>query len=164
MVARTLDGDAEPLEADGAAVDLTFPVQGGHVLFLGARVKNLLACRAELGAKVLDPNTGHIAAEEKRQVAFSVPAGGGWGMSDISDTAELANVPACPNFLDRDLVDTRWKVELSVIDEDGRKATVSRELVPVCRQTDPYARALCRCECRAGYSFGRCSDPLDGGW
>jgi hypothetical protein len=164
LVARTIDGSAELIESDGALVDLTFPVQGGHVLFLGARVKNLLACRAELFARLEEPGTGDVAAEEKRQVAFTVAAGGGHGMSDVSDTAELANVPACPNFLDRDVVGATWKLELKVTDEAGRSASVARDIVPACRQDDPFARALCRCECKAGYSFGRCSDPLDGGW
>jgi hypothetical protein len=164
LVARTLAGEAELISGDGAQVDLTFPVQGGHVLFLGARVKNLAACKATLGARLIDPGRNEIAAEEKRTVAFSVAAGDGYGMSDVSDTTEVANVPACPNILVRDMVDAGWTVELSVVDATGRSAIVRREVVPVCRQEDPYDRALCRCECRGDYSFGRCSDPLDAGW
>jgi hypothetical protein len=163
LVARTLEGTAELIEADGHLVDLTFPVQGGHVLFLGARVKNLFACKAEISARVMDPSNGHLAAEEIRQVGFSVAAGDGYGMSDVSDTAEVANVPACPNYLDRDLVDQPWTLELKVTDADGRSASQTRSIVPVCRQSDPYARAVCRCECKGMYSFGKCSDPLDGG-
>ena len=164
LVARTLDGNAELISPDGGVADLTFPVQGGHVLFLGARVKNVFSCRAELSARLIDPGTGDVAAEEKRQVAFDLAAAGGYGVSDVSDTAEVANVPACPNFLDRDIVDAAWTLELSVKDADGRGATIRRALVPVCRQTGAYEKAMCRCECRGKYSFGRCSDPLDGGW
>lgn len=163
VVGRTLEGAAVELATDGAEVDLTFPVQGGHVLFIGARVKNLLACRAELAAKLVDPTNGHVAAEERRQVAFTQAAGNGYGASDVADTAELANLPACPDFLDRDIVGQSWRLELQVTDSAGRTASATRQVVPVCRQSSAQDRAICTCECRGGYSFGKCNGAWDGG-
>lgn len=156
IVARALDGTPVPITEDGASVDLTFPVQGGQVLFIGAMVKNVAACRTELKAKLVHPTSGEIAAEEKRVVSFAVAAGNGYGQSDVSDTAEVANIPACPNFLDRAIADTPWRLELTVTDREGHSATASHTVTPVCRQSSPQEKAQCQCECRANYSFGSC--------
>lgn len=156
-------GDTEEFVpvADGDPVDLRFPVQGGHVLYVAARIHNLLPCRAELSASLVDPGTGQVATEERRQVDFGLDGGGG-GISDLSDPANVANVPVCPDLFDRDFVDAPWNLVVSVKDLEGRVATATRRVIPSCRQAGSYSRAACRCECSAHYVFGKCS-VLDGG-
>lgn len=161
---RTDDGTFEEVVAAGDPVDLTFPVQGGHVLFVAARVRNLAACRSELRARLREPDGGPIAAEEKRVIDFGTSAPQGFGEADVSDTANVANVPACPNWHTRDIVDADWLLEVTVRDRDGRTATTTRRVRPVCRQSDASARDLCVCECRANYFFGKCpGGGRDGG-
>jgi hypothetical protein len=95
-------------------------------------------------------------------VDFTVPADG-YGQPDLSDPANVANVPVCPNYTDRDVVDNDWQLQVEVRDQHGREATAWSLVRPVCQQSTPYLRALCDCECRAGYYFGKCGGTLDGG-
>jgi hypothetical protein len=161
ILARNEDGTTAELTQEGQPVELTFPIQGGHVLFIGARIRNLGACGNELSASLRNPTTGDILATEKRSVDF-VQGGPDGGTPDLSDTSSLANVPACPDTTARDVADTDWLLEVKVTDKQQRTATASRHVVPRCQQRDPDARAQCLCECRANYVFGRCGHS-DGG-
>lgn len=164
---RGSGGTFEELTGDGDPVDLIFPLQGGFVLFVGARIQNMNVCRNELSSTLRDPATGIIHAFEKRIVDFPIPADD-WGQPDLRDPANVANVPVCPDYTNRDVVDTDWKLEVKVRDLDGREAFASRLVRPACRQSDPGQRARCACECSANYYFGKCGGPdggtlLDGG-
>lgn len=149
---------------DGDPVDLTFPVQGGHVLFVAARLRNMNGCRVDFSARLVDPDTGELGSEEeRRQIDFTVDGGNGV-IPDLSDTANTANVPVCPNtFGSKDRVDVPWNLEVVARDEQGREARAVRRVVPMCRQPGPYSRAACVCECKAGYYLGKCSLSGDGG-
>ncbi len=161
IVTRNTDGTYAELTAENQPVELTFPIQGGHVLFVGARIFNLGACGDSLAASLKNPLTGEILATEKRSVDF-VHGGADGGTPDLSDTSNVANVPACPDASARDVVETDWVLEVSVTDKQQRTATASRHVRPACHQTDPDARAQCVCECQANYVFGRCG-RTDGG-
>jgi hypothetical protein len=144
-----------PVAADGQPVDLEFPVQGGHVLFVAARIQNLDGCAAELSSRLIDPASGEVLAQEKRSVDFTVKDGMG-GISQLSETANTANVPACPAFGPRDVVGAAWHLEVKVKDRSGKEATAQRLVVPSCRQADAKARAACICECSKNYYLGKC--------
>ena len=141
---------------DGDPVDLEFPVQGGHVLFAGAQLRNMDPCRVELTGRLRHPATGEVVTEEKRNLDFTVDGGNGV-LADMVDTANVSNIPVCPNFHDRDFVDTEWVLEVEAKDRAGRLASTQRRVIPSCRQSGPHARAACQCECRANYFFGRCT-------
>ena len=166
ILTRSLDGTYSELTADATPIDLTFPIQGGHVLFVGARIQNLGACGDTLTANLRNPTSGEILAVESRSVDFTVAADGG-GTADLSDTSNVANVPACPDASARDVLDTDWVLEVTVVDKQKRTATATRPVRPACRQSDPFARELCACECRADYFFGKCgrndAGSADGG-
>lgn len=161
ILARNEDGTFVELAGDGQPVALTFPIQGGHVLFIGARIRNLGACGNELSASLRNPTTNDIYATEKRSVDF-VLGGSDGGTPDLSDTSSVANVPACPDSTGRDVADTDWLLEVKVTDKQHRSALASRHVTPRCNQSDPDARAQCLCECRANYVFGKCG-RADGG-
>ncbi len=149
---------------EGGALPLATPPQGGHVSFVAARATNLDPCGVKLKATVRSPRTGFIAAEEERTVTLSV-ADGGWAEAELDDISNFANVPMCPDYPPNEtLVDLPYDLEVRVVDRAGRTAHATRSIVPRCEQTEPYDRALCRCECSEGYALGRCADPLDGGW
>ena len=166
MLVRNLDGTFVEVKNDATLVDLIFPIQGGHVIFVGARIRNLGACGDTLSATLRNPTTGEIFAFENRSVDFTVGDSDG-GTPDLSDTSSLANVPACPDNSARDVADTDWVLEVTVTDKQKRVATATRHVQPACRQADANARALCACECRAEYFLGKCGRAdggnLDGG-
>jgi hypothetical protein len=146
---------------DGDEVDLEFPVQGGHVFFVGARLRNMAACDVDIVARVKNPTNGQQYSYEARPILFATDGGTGV-ISDLEEPANAANIPMCPNYTDRDLVGQEWDLEVTATDIDGRTATATRRVRPACRQPGPNARAECLCECQAHYYFGKCG--LDGGF
>src|SRR5687767_14346260 len=59
LVYRTVGGTMEAL-GDGTAVPLQTPPQGGKVIYVGVRVKNVDLCGASLQAAVRDPCTNRV--------------------------------------------------------------------------------------------------------
>ena len=159
---RLSDGGFGELTQDGMPVDLTFPTQGGHVLFVGARVHDMPECNQLLSATVSDPQTGALYSTEERVVDFPVADDSG-GIPDLSDTASVANVPMCPDYGTRDVLNQDWVLQVSVADDAGYSANALRHVTPVCRQTDPAALANCQCECAANYFLGKCVPGRDAG-
>jgi hypothetical protein len=147
--------------SDEDLVDLEIPPQGGVVLFVGARVRNLCGKRAELRADLRFPDGGQVLAYEVRSVSFIVDGGQGL-LTDLSDPANVANVPVCPNITTRDVENQEWLLEVSVKDSRDAKATATRRVRPQCRQTNPADRALCSCDCEANYVFGKCAPDAGG--
>jgi hypothetical protein len=162
ILSRALDGTYAAV-GEGGPVDLTFPVQGGHVLFIGARILGLGACGDELSATLKNPATSEILAFETRSVDFTVGDSTLGGTPDLSDTASVANVPACPDIAARDVLDTEWVLEVMVTDKQKKVASASKKVLPRCRQVDAAERAACECECRGDYYLGKCGQPQDGG-
>lgn len=147
---RLPDGGAEDVRG---TLYLQVPAQGGHVVFVGARVQNLAACGLELSAALVDPMTNRLETEEKRRVDL----GPGF-MSDPGDTANFANVPACPNFGTRDISGPQWNLVVEAKQRDGRTASATLPVVLSCET----GGADCACECAAGYVLGKCG-RRDGG-
>jgi len=161
-IGMRLDGGTfGELTQDGQPAELTFPVQGGHVLFVGARIHDMPGCRQTLSADVFDAS-GTLYSTEVRQVDFTVADDGG-AITDLSDTSSVANVPMCPDYGDRDVVNQDWVLRVTVSDDAGFTATASRHVTPVCRQTSAAALALCQCECAAHYMLGKCANLPDAG-
>lgn len=156
---RQDDGTFVPVN-DGDAVDLEFPVQGGHVLYVGAQILNMGGLHDDLLARLRDPTTNVILAEDRRRVDFVFDAGGS-GQTDLSDPANVANVPACPDFEPRPVLGTTWVLEVTVTDSRDAGGTVRHPVTPVCRQLDAGPLALCECECAANFYLGKCG--ADGG-
>lgn len=164
---------------DGDTIDLVRPIQGGHVLFIGALVRSASGdkgtIRAELrrgetdsGQPLVTPGTIIVFEERSTQLA-ALPAGvtppsdsPGWRQlrADIND---LANIPACPNFLPVEIPDHTLYVQITYTDGRGNTGFASRKIVPRCTQPDPLERNNCLCECRASYTIDRCFTDGDAG-
>ena len=147
---RVPDGGVE--EVSGTLF-LQVPPQGGHVVYVGARVRNLEGCRLELSASLFEPGSGALETEERRRVDLDSS-----GMSDPADPANFANVPACPNFGARDIAGPQWRLTVEAKQRDGRKASATVPVVLSCET----GGADCACECAAGYELGKCG-ASDGG-
>lgn len=160
--------------SDGDTVPQTRPLQGGHVLFVGAFLRNVRGCgalRGELRRLDQGGGTGPIVVFDERstdlrlvQAGEKTPPGGGWGRTEISVNA-VANIPTCPNVQPMDLIDQPMVLQVSYTEPGGSQpvASATRKVVPRCSQTDPRAREQCRCECLANYTIDRCLAPADAG-
>ncbi len=165
--------------ASGDPVELVRPIQGGHVLFIGALVRGASGSRGTIHGELRRgesatgeplPDPGPIIVFEERSTTVVDLAAGlappspdpGWQQvrADISD---VANIPACPNFLPIELPDHRLFLQVVYTDEKGNTGTASRPVLPRCTQTDPSARSLCLCECHASYTIERCFQTTDAG-
>lgn len=147
---------------DGADVDLVRPLQGGKVVYVGVRARNVDGCNLQLTAALRDRSTQQVIALEQRPVRL-VDGGDGWGWPD-STFDHLANVPACPNAAAiQDVDGSTWGLELRLEEPGGRMAETSLTVVPQCRLTDQ--RNECECECDSEFQIGGgCpSSPDDAG-
>jgi hypothetical protein len=156
--------------ADGDTLHLTQPVQGGFVLYVGALGRNLSTRSASLlgelrrsqagdGTPLEEP--GGVMYSDERSVKIELST---LGMQAVlPDPNEVANVPACPNPLDVDVVDNPLYLVLTYKDAAGRSARAVRSVIPRCMQTSAELRNSCVCQCLAGYTTTRCFRAADGG-
>ena len=159
LVYRTVDGQIEKLD-DGDEVPLILPVQGGKVIYVGVRGRNL-SCRVNLTAGVFDlcqePATV-VGVDGRPVLLVDDGAGTAVPVNDPSDivVGNLANVPMCPTFAST--VDTNtaeMRLELRVTEErragedESRVHTLTALIRPVCAE-EAWAED-CNCECDAGF-------------
>jgi hypothetical protein len=148
--------------ADGGAVDLLRPLQGGKVIYVGVRARNVDGCNVQLTAALRDPASQQVIALEQRPVRL-VDSGDGWGRPE-SMFDHLANVPACPSAsATRDVDGATWVLEMRLDEVGGRTATTSLTIAPRCASASEIEE--CQCECDSDYVLGSTcpSDPVDAG-
>ena len=147
---------------NGDPVELWRAPQGGHVLVVGARIRGLEGETISLRARVRDPESNRILAEEKRTVVTElVPEEPGWRQTLRQTNSQATHVPVCPNYGTRDIVGQTQRVEVHVTELYAPVETTGQTeltLVPTCMQTEPGHLAQCVCECTADYVLGRCAD------
>ncbi len=144
----------------GDSVDLWNAPQGGHVVLLGAKVKNMTSDTATLKVRFRRPDTGLIVAEEGRTVKMvPVPDEPGVMQPDIRSRSQVTNVPLCPSYDHIGVVDQSFNVEVIVTalyTDPVQSATTTLEVVARC--STPDDEAFCRCECAADYFLGKCTN------
>ena len=141
----------------GDDVRLANAPQGGHVLHIAARVGGIRTKRAELRAQLRFPDTRAIEAEEARTINV-VEVEPGVFESKPGSLADVAHIPVCPNYGDRDILDQEWLLEVTVSEIPGAAGVGKTTLLvtPRCTHTDASIQALCQCECAANYVLGKC--------
>lgn len=154
-------GDPDGVElTDGAVVPMMAPPQGGIILLVGVRAKNVDGCALQLTAALRDPGTNQVIALESRPAQLRVGADG-WGVPVESQFFSMANLAVCPAAAaTRDVFDQPWRLELT-IDDRGRQATTAVTIAPSCAGVDPIWD--CPCQCAADYQPGVCTNPPGGG-
>lgn len=159
VTARDALGNAA-LVADGGDVSILFPPQGGRVIFLGVRAKNLDPCGVRLNGAIRDTATKQVRIDNRTMNL--VPRDDGFGASVDSDISTFSNVPVCPNqWASADVYDHPYEIEVTVEDVDGRSATQKLTVTPRCDEAGREDE--CRCICRKGYILGSKCDPSDAG-
>jgi hypothetical protein len=143
---------------DGGPLDLLRPPQGGFVVFVGAVVRNLGDTTVTLHASLRDPS-GMPIAEDSRTISMQASADDPLAfVPDLRSFTNVANVAVCPSSSTTDRFDMPFQIEVDVTEvSTHRTGMVVVNVVPTCRQTDPMDLALCKCECAANYSLGKCS-------
>ncbi len=160
LVYRDADGR---LTAVGhmSEVPLIQPPQGGKVMFIGARARNIDGCSVLMSSALIDPDTGAVISLERRPIFLDVGEDG-WleprqpaPSSDVSPTftSNFSNLPACPRSnLTKAIAGEVYELRVSIEDGAGRRSETSVEVVPVCGE--PGRMSLCSCECSLGYTLG----------
>lgn len=157
--AVTGPGAAATPVTDGDTVPLIFPPQGGRVIFVGARARNLEACGVTLTGAMRDKTTKQVRLDAR--TVNLVLAGEGWLETDPTDYASFSNVPVCPNQWSKtDIFGTVYELEVTLADRDGRTVTKTIDVTPAC--AEPERAAECLCICKGGYVLGE-TCAADGG-
>ena len=126
---------------DGDPVRLQRPSQGGFVIDVGARVRNLQACGLSVGAQLIDPATGKSLTElDLRQGDFTALLDG-YFVSPAGDGEP--NIPACPNYLGQTINGKKATLQIRVRDAQGRSTAVERSVTPACDAGDGACAIVC---------------------
>jgi hypothetical protein len=146
--------------AEGDPVDLWSAPQGGHVVLVGAKVRNMPSDTANLKVRFRRPDTGFIVAEEGRTVKMvPVPDEPGAMEPDLRTRSQVSNVPLCPSYGSLGIVDEAFLMEVEVTALYADPPPSGRATVHVvARCSAPSDEAFCRCDCGADYSLGKCWD------
>lgn len=137
---------------DGAHVPLQVPPQGGWIILLGVRARNLDGCRLVLTTSFREACQGPIIKVDQRPARL-MDTGDGWA---ISTTSTFGNLPICPQLTAlRDLHEQPYDVTVEVEDGDGKRASRTLSLVPTCP-----ADERCTCECDHNYVLGGACPPV----
>lgn len=152
LVYRSSDGVMHELAA-GGQVPLILPPQGGKVMFIGVRAKNIDGCPVTLTASLRDQCTNNLVALEERPVTLEA-TGDGWLTPKVPTALEnYSNLPACPRAsIDRDINNEPYELTIKVEDKTGRKGSVKMMVTPACM--DSSEKDQCECECAAEYRQG----------
>jgi hypothetical protein len=162
IIHRTVDGTiAETRE--GEALPLIEPPQGGRVMFIGARARNVEGCPSiNISTTFVDECTGRVIGQESRDVLMAYD-GQGWLEPDQPrDIANYSNLAACPKVIaERDVFGEPYLLTVRLEDRRGRVAERSLRITPTC--AEPAKIDECACLCRKRFTLGDCPERTDGG-
>jgi hypothetical protein len=143
IVHRTLDGG---LEMTQNAIPLIEPPQGGYVVFVGVRAKNLDGCPVTIQGAIRDVCDHSVVGLDMRMVSLE-PTSDGWGEPKQPSTiTNYANIPMCPATADiRNVQGEPYELMVTLQDKTGRMVKTSTVVTPFC--ADPAMLDTCNCQC-----------------
>jgi hypothetical protein len=162
IIHRTTTGTFQATTASGT-VPLIEPPQGGKVIFVAARARNLDGCPIRLRASLRDECTNQLLAVEERDVVLRQAADGWLEPEDPVEIANYSNLPACPRAnAQRDVEGEPYLLKVTLTDRAGRTAESSLRVMPVC--AEPMLLEACLCECDKDYALSTtCNADVDSG-
>jgi hypothetical protein len=156
---RGSDGELADTE-EMSRVPLFPAIQGGMMLLVGVRVRNLRGCTVQLGAALVDSETEAVVSLERRPVTLIEGQDGWLTPARPEALSNFSSLPACPRAnLTRQLNDEKYELRVSVEDESGKTAERSLLVVPACE--DQSSMNTCRCLCAANYVLGQKCEPFE---
>lgn len=145
-------GGLEPVPP-GGEVPLALAPQGGHFVFVAARVRGLSSDRVRMNATLRDEATDTAISAAVARPAMA-QAGDGWWDPEHETFTTLDMVQVCPRGVGLDLDGRGVVLAVTVVEiSTGREGTIEQVIRPVCAGDDA---AFCTCECAAGYVPGGC--------
>jgi hypothetical protein len=162
LVARSVDGRVVPI-TDGSIITLAQPPQGGKVIFVGPRARNV-SCVVQITAALKEESSGRLVGTEGRPVILAKGADG-WGEpSQPVELSNYANLAACPGgniAIRQDIFGKTYVLSLHLEDRHGHTVDASAHVLPTCNE--PGLENQCQCECSGSYVLGQGCAPADGG-
>jgi hypothetical protein len=153
----TFNAPAAPLE-DGGSLTILPPPQGGSIVLVGARARNLNPCGVMLTVGLRDTNTQQVRLDGRTVNLQTSTAAPDW-VETSSQLAGMANVPVCPNqWASTDIFGHIFQLEVTVEDSAHRRAMKTLQVTPAC-STDKNYPMTCACQCVAGYTLGQACPP-----
>ncbi|MCE9572851.1 MAG: hypothetical protein K8W52_06815 [Deltaproteobacteria bacterium] len=144
VVYRTEQGAS--LVVDGATLPLVDPIQGGKVLLIGLRVKNVDLCESSIQIAIKDLVNGRVAGVERRSVTWGLAPDGFAEPADPVTFYDYANVPLCPNGnIAQDIDGNPWQLEAQFYNGNLITAEQLLTITPSC--ADVVDPTQCQCEC-----------------
>ena len=157
VTVATVNASATPLQ-DGGSLTILPPPQGGSIVLVGVRARNLDPCGVMLTVGLRDPQTQQIRIDGRTVNLQTSTAAPDW-VETSSQLAGMANVPVCPNqWASTDIFGHVFELDVMVEDRAHRRATKTLQVTPVC-STDPILPSTCPCQCMAGYKLGQACPP-----
>ncbi len=145
LIYRTVDGRALPLLEDGQ-IPLIVPPQGGFVVFVGAKAKNI-GCFLQITSALRDEATNEVVHLENRPLKLVQSEEGWGGPENPRYISNFSNLPACPAAgLVRDIQGQRYLLEVALDDRKGHQAKAQMHVVPVCAEDQCLTECLCQCD------------------
>lgn len=148
QIVRWEDGELLPV-GDGSTIPLVLAPQGGHFVWVAARVKNLSGRDVDMNAVAQDAATGMKIGEAVARPLMSPTPDGFWDPEHDTFTT-LNMVQICPHGADFGL--------------DGRLLDLTLQVKDVCSQQSGNASVQirpdcggdgqCECECDPDYAGG----------
>ena len=130
-----------------AQIPLIAPPQGGWIVLLGVRAKNIDGCQATLTTALVDACDHQLMKIDQRTTQLDVGADG-WGQSSLTS---FGNLQVCPQITaTRDLYGVPYIIQVTIQDTGGQKAAALLTVVPTC----PTEASRCTCECDRDYVEG----------
>lgn len=162
MIHMTPAGSFVETVANGEVPLIQAP-QGGKVLFVGARARNIDGCPVRISASLRDECNNGLLALEQRDVTMKLAADGWLEPEDPAQISNYSNLPACPRAAAaRNIQGEPYLLKVRLEDRAGRTAESVLKVTPTCAQ--PELLDQCVCECDAKYILGdSCGAPYDAG-
>jgi hypothetical protein len=136
---------------NGTRVPLVAPPQGGWIVLLGVRARNLDGCGLKLTTSFNEACNGPVIKLDSRPARL-MDMGDGWGVSTVGT---FGNLPICPQVTSaRNLHGEAYDVTVAIEDRAGKRAAKTLKLTPYCPSDD-----RCTCECDRNYVVGGSCPP-----
>lgn len=163
IVLRQVDGTVVEATPGGPA-PIIKPPQGGKVVFVGARARNLDVCGLQVTSAFYELCGNKVVGGVDHRPLNLEPGDDGWAVpKNPVQIGNWANVPLCPDArATKDVEGEPYRLVLVLEDRKGRVAQAEIQVVPTC--AEPELLEECKCECDGNYVLGQqCVPEPDGG-
>jgi hypothetical protein len=136
-----------------APIQLIQPTQGGQVLYISVRARNIAGCSVTISTALVDTTTRAVVSLESRPIFLELGTDGWLQPRTPTVASNYSNLPACPRAnLTRSIDDQTYELQVVLTDQQGRTGPASMNIVPTCGTG--ATSTLCHCQCAQNYVLG----------